>query len=116
MTRRHERLQVVSLHEEHGVLKLWVVGKFREIVVNLLVQISLTVVSIPRDGATMEVRSRGANETRQLASYSNSTQSKLGQNLTRVSSTRNVNESSRATCNSTRNAREKLENILYIKF
>ena len=34
---------------------------------------------------------RGANETRQLASYSNLTRSKLGQNSTRVSSTRNVN-------------------------
>ena len=31
---------------------------------------------------------RGANETRQLASYSNSTRSKLDQNSTRVSSTR----------------------------
>ena len=59
---------------------------------------------------------RDANETRQLASYSNSTRSKLGQNSTRVSSTRNVNESSRATRNSTRKARKKLENILYIKF
>ena len=53
------------------------------------------------------VETRGANETRQLVSYLNST---------RVSSTRNVNESSRATRNSTRKAREKLENILYIKF
>ena len=59
---------------------------------------------------------RGANETRQLVSYSNSTRSKLGQNSTRVSSTRNVNESNRVTRNSTRKAREKLENILYIKF
>ena len=31
---------------------------------------------------------RGANETRQLSSYSDSTRSKLGQNSTRVSSTR----------------------------
>ena len=37
---------------------------------------------------------RGANETRQLASYLNSTRSNLDQNSTRVSSTRNVNESS----------------------
>ena len=59
---------------------------------------------------------RGANETIQLPSYSNLTRSKLGQNSTRMSSTRNVNESSRATRNSTRKAREKLENILYIKF
>ena len=39
MTRRHERLQVVSLHEDHGVSEHWVVGKCREIVVNLPVQI-----------------------------------------------------------------------------
>ena len=36
----------------------------------------------------MTIVIRGANETRQLTSYSNSTQSKLGQNSTRVSSTR----------------------------
>ena len=47
---------------------------------------------------------------------SRATRTQLGQNLTRVSSTRNVNESSRATRNSTRKALEKLENILYIKF
>ena len=35
MTRRHERLQVISLHEEHRVSELWVVGKCLEIVVNL---------------------------------------------------------------------------------
>ena len=60
------------------------------------------------------MKTMGVNETRQLASYSNSTRSKL----TRVSSnsTRNVNESSQATRNSNRKAREKLENILYIKF
>ena len=56
MTRRHERLQMVSLHKEHGVSELWVIGKFQEIVVNLPVQISLTTISIPRDGAVMEVR------------------------------------------------------------
>ena len=44
------------------------------------------------------------------------TRTRLGQNSTRVSSTRNVNESNRPTRNSTRKAREKLENILYIKF
>ena len=54
-TRRHEWPQVVSLHEEHGVLELRVLGKCREIVVNLPVQISRTVVSIPWDGAAMEV-------------------------------------------------------------
>ena len=47
---------------------------------------------------------------------SRATRTRLGQNSTRVSSTQNVNESSRATRNSTRKAREKLENILYIKF
>ena len=55
--------------------------------------------------------SRGANETRQLASYSDSTRSKLDscELDSSSSSTRNVNESSRATRNSTRKAREKLE-------
>ena len=47
---------------------------------------------------------------------SRATRTRLDQNSTRVSSTRNVNESSRATRNSTRKAREKLKNILYIKF
>ena len=61
--------------------------------------------------------SRGANETRQLASYLNSIRSKLDSSElnSSSSSTQNVNESSRATRNSTRKAREKLENILYIK-
>ena len=49
-TRRHERLQMLSLHEEHGVSELRGLGKCREIVVNLPVQISPTVVNIPRDG------------------------------------------------------------------
>ena len=64
------------------------------------------------------VVSRGANDMRQLASYSNSTRSKLNSSEldSSSSSTRNVNESSRATRNSTRKAREILENILYIKF
>ena len=56
-TQCHERLKVVSLHEEHGVSELRVLDKYWEIVVNLPVQISLTTVSIPRNGATMEVRS-----------------------------------------------------------
>ena len=61
---------------------------------------------------------RGVNETRQFVSYSNSTRSKLDSSEldSNSSSTRNVNESSRTTRNSTRKAREKLENILYIKF
>ena len=54
--RRHERLQVVSLHEEHGVEELRVLYKCWEIIVNLFVQISLTAVGIPRDGVAMEVR------------------------------------------------------------
>ena len=55
-TRRHEWLQVESLHEEHGVSELRVLGKCREIVVNLHVQISCTAVGILLDGAEMEVR------------------------------------------------------------
>ena len=64
------------------------------------------------------IRVRSANETRQLASYSNSTRSKLDLSELDSSSTstRNVNESNRATRNSTQKTREKLENILYIKF
>ena len=56
LTRRHERIQIVSLHEEHGVLEFRVLEKYLEIVVNLPVQISLSAVNIPRDGAAMEVR------------------------------------------------------------
>ena len=37
-TQRHERLQMVPLQEEHGVSKLRVLDKCREIVVNLPVQ------------------------------------------------------------------------------
>ena len=58
-------------------------------------------------------RSRGVNDTRQLASYSDSTRSKLCLNSARVSSTRNVNESSRATRNSTQKACEKLGFFVY---
>ena len=56
LTWRHERVQMVSLHEEHGVSELQVRGKCREIVVNLLVEISPFAVNIPRDGAVREVR------------------------------------------------------------
>ena len=56
LTRRHERLQMVSLHEEHGVSELRVRDKCREIVVNLPVEISPSAVNIPRDGAAREVR------------------------------------------------------------
>ena len=55
-TRRHERLEMVSLYEEHGFLELRGLGKCREIVINLPVQISPTVVNIPRDRAAREVR------------------------------------------------------------
>ena len=55
-TRRHERLQMVSLHEEHGVLELRVRGKFWDIIVNLLMEISPSVVNIPRDRVAREVR------------------------------------------------------------
>ena len=54
--RRHERLQMVSLHEKHGVSELRVRGKFREIVVNFPVEISPFEVNIPRDVAAREVR------------------------------------------------------------
>ena len=47
---------------------------------------------------------------------SRATRTRLGQNSTRVSSTRNGNEWSQATRNLTRKAREKLKNILHIKF
>ena len=55
--RHHEWLQMVSLHEEHGVSKLRVLGKCQEIVVNLPVEISPSAINIPRDGAAREVRS-----------------------------------------------------------
>ena len=55
-TWRHERLQMVYLHEEYGVSELWVRGKCREIVVNLPMEISLSAVNIPRDGVAREVR------------------------------------------------------------
>ena len=55
LTRRHERLQVVSLHKEHGVSELRVFGKCQEIIVNLPMQISRAAVNIPPNGAAMEV-------------------------------------------------------------
>ena len=57
----------------------------------------------------------GANETRQLVSNFDSTRSKLSSSELDSSSnlTRNVNESSRATCNSTQKAREKLGFLVY---
>ena len=56
-TWHHKRLQMVSLHEEHGVSKLRVHGKSREIVVNLPMEISPSIVNIPWDGVAGEVRS-----------------------------------------------------------
>ena len=55
-TRRHEWLEVLSLHEKHGVSELRVLFKCRDIVVNLPVQIFFTIVSIPFDGVAMEVK------------------------------------------------------------
>ena len=55
-TRRHERLQMVSQHEEHEVSELRVLRKYSEIVVNLPVKISPSAVNIPRDKAAREVR------------------------------------------------------------
>ena len=47
LTRCHERLHMVSLHEEYGVSEFRVLGKCSEIVVNLPVEISPSVVNIP---------------------------------------------------------------------
>ena len=55
-TRLHERLQMISLYEEHGVSKPRVRGKCREVVVNLSMEISPSVANIPRDGVVGEVR------------------------------------------------------------
>ena len=55
LTRNHERLQMVSLHEEHRVLEPRVYGKCWEIVVNLPMEISPPTVNIPRDGVVKEV-------------------------------------------------------------
>ena len=59
LTRHHEWLQMVSLHEEHGVSEPWVGGKCREIVVHLPMEISPPTVNIPWDGVAGEVRSPG---------------------------------------------------------
>ena len=55
LMRQHERLQMVSLHEEHRVSEPRVHGKCREIVVNLPMEISPPAVNISRDGVAMEV-------------------------------------------------------------
>ena len=55
-TWHHERLQMVSLHEEHGVSELWVLGKYREIIVNLPMEISPAAINISLDRAVREVR------------------------------------------------------------
>ena len=54
--RRHERLEMVSLHEEHGVSELRVLSKCWEIIVNIPMEISPSVVNIPGNGAAREVR------------------------------------------------------------
>ena len=56
LTRHHEWLQMVSLHEEHGVSEPRVRGKCREIVVDLPMEISPFTDNIPRDGVAGEVR------------------------------------------------------------
>ena len=56
LTRSHERLQMVSLHEEYGVSELRVRGKCQEIIVNLSMEISPSTVNIPRDKVAREVR------------------------------------------------------------
>ena len=55
-TQHHERLKMISLHEEHGVSELRVCCKCREIVVHLPMEISPPTVNIPRDGVSGEVR------------------------------------------------------------
>ena len=57
LTRHHERLQIVSLHKEHGVSEPQVRGKCREVVVNLSIEISPPAANIPRDGVAGEGRS-----------------------------------------------------------
>ena len=56
LRRRHERLYMVSMHEEHGVSGLRSSSKCREIVVNLPMEISPSTVNIPLDGVAREVR------------------------------------------------------------
>ena len=46
-TRHHKRLKMVSLHEEHRVSELRVCDKFREIVVHLPMEVSISTVNIP---------------------------------------------------------------------
>ena len=55
-TWRHERLLMVSLHEEYRVLEFRVRVECQEIVVNLPMEISPSAVNIPRDGVAREVR------------------------------------------------------------
>ena len=54
LMRHHEWLQMVSLHEEHGVPESRVHGKCREIVVNLSMEIFPPAANIPRDGVVGE--------------------------------------------------------------
>ena len=51
LARHHERLQMVSLHKEHGVPEPWVSGKCREIIVNLSMEISPLQLTFPRMGS-----------------------------------------------------------------
>ena len=56
LTQNHERLQMISLHEERGISEPWVCAKCREVVVNLTMEIPLPAADIPRDGIAREVR------------------------------------------------------------
>ena len=56
LTRHHKWLQMVSLYEEHGILKPLVRGKGREIIVQLSMIISIPAANIPWDGVAREVR------------------------------------------------------------
>ena len=71
LTRHHEWLQMVSLHEEHGVSESRVCGKCREIIVNLSMEISLSAANIPRDGVIGEVRPSDDGCRRQIWGSSN---------------------------------------------
>ena len=54
--RRHEMLQMISLHKEHGVSEQRVSSKSREIIVNLPVEVSPSAANIPLGGAAREVK------------------------------------------------------------
>ena len=53
----HKWLYGVPLHYSHRISELWIFGKGREIIVNLVVQIPRTVISISWNRVAMEVGS-----------------------------------------------------------